>query len=96
MNSDELSIKITDHINNDLVRIGAIENRVTRIEGDMKSKVTYKMFYWVMGLAVTILTSLLGYMIVNIDNIRQTTYIIGKDVAKIQGVFQNYNVEIKP
>lgn len=95
MNTDELSVKITDHINNDLIRMGAVENRVSLIEHDMKNKVSYKMFYWTAGVLLTLLTSLLGYMTIKIDNIQVQTFATGKDVAKIQGVFQNYSFEIK-
>lgn len=94
MNCEELTILTKTHIENTNQRFLQVENRTTNLEENMKNKVSYKIFFWVFGVMLTILLALLGYISTKIDSIQQTTYLTGNRVASIQAVFENAGLKI--
>lgn len=94
MNTQELTVLVNKHIGDDDKRICTIETKITNIEKEMKNKVSYKIFFWVFGILLSVLTGLLGYLVTKVDSIQQITYTTGKDVAEIQGIFKQNDISL--
>ena len=65
------------------------------------SKVDFKHFYWVIGILVTIQMAILGYIIMQnqnmsdqINDVSRTTTAVQVDVSSLKGVLSNYDIKI--
>jgi len=61
------------------------DKRLTIIETEMKGKVSYKQFYWVIGIMMTILMSTIGYLIDQIHELQINQYDVAREVSTMAG-----------
>lgn len=91
MNIEVLEQKLTSHIQESDRKYLELAESIKNIRTILEQKVSYKTFM----LIFSILTGVLGYMIWQMDIIRDKTSITAEKVSAIETVFQSYNIEVK-
>lgn len=90
---DTLTIKIAslqkgqdrqETINNDIfVKINHLH----------ESKVSYKMFFWILGVLLAVLIAMSGWVATQLSDIQSNTNQVKNQVSFIDGVFKDHNIQ---
>jgi hypothetical protein len=74
----------------------------TKFESDMakvwtaiSNSVTYKHFYWVIGVLITILIAVVGFISTQISTLQSDSAAIKSSVSRIDGKLEPYNIEFR-
>jgi len=67
----------------------SLQSDMKRLDAELKNKVAYKVFFWVVGILLGIVMSLLAYMTNQIHDIQEKTYTISNSVSTIAGFLEN-------
>lgn len=89
---DTLSLKI-ESLEKGQIRQETINNDIfVRLE----NRVTYKMFFWILGVLLVILIALFSWIAVELDNIQSSSDQVKNQVSYIDGVFKENNLQFNP
>jgi hypothetical protein len=94
-NIESLIIKLEDHINESERRLNTLCASVDKINIEMSQKVSYKNFTWIIGILISVLMTMFGYIASQINDIQKASISTEKNVSLIQGKLEPYNVEFK-
>lgn len=72
-----------------------INNSVKDIENALVNKVSWKEFTLILGLMITVLMAMFGWIAWQISDLQRTSENTNKNVSMIQGKLEPYNVEFK-
>ncbi len=84
----ELNAEFLAHRNESDRRHNELGSKIRDVEKALESKVSYKHFYWVIGILISILISICSYTAI-------TTTQTKEDVALVKGRLEPYNIEYK-
>ena len=65
---------------------------VKEIKTEMSAVVTFKFFYWVVGILVIIQTSILGYIVMQIREVANVSEKVQQDVSYLKGKLSPYEI----
>lgn len=82
--------KIHDKLNDHDQSINDLKLMVSTIERDLRGKVSYKMFWSIIGILMTVVTGLLGIIYATVEKINDRTYTTQQNVSEIQGTLKAY------
>lgn len=72
-----------------------ITNQLKDINKELKNKVSYKEFIWIIGIMILILMAMFGWIAYQIGELNLTVNSTEKSVSMIQGKLEPYNVQFK-
>lgn len=65
-----------------------------KIEGLQDNKVSYKMFFWILGVLLTVLIAICTWISTQLDSIRADGAQVKNQVSYIDGVFKDHNLQL--
>jgi hypothetical protein len=66
-----------------------------KVRNTLSNCVTYKHFYWVIGVLVTILIAVVGFISTQISTLQSDSVEIKSSVSRIDGKLEPYNIEFR-
>lgn len=63
------------------------------MNAQLENRVTFKHFYWIVGIALTILLSVFGFISAQLKDLSLTTSSVQQDVASLKGKLSPYEIE---
>ncbi len=94
--------RFEDHLKESDDKYKIVLAHIKEIRSELENRVTYKHFTWVLGILITILISLFGYIANQITDVQGVINVMSKDVSntnsnvsRIQGKLEPYNVYYK-
>lgn len=72
-----------------------IERTEAKIDGVEKSKVSYKHFTWILGVLISLLLAMFGYISTQINDMSKNVSDAKTSIASVQGKLEPYNVQFK-
>lgn len=58
----------------------------------LEGKVSFKHFYWIIGILVSIQTAILGYIVLQNKDLWQVTSLVQVDVSSLKGKLEPYEI----
>lgn len=92
-NSTTVSIRLEDHIKDSDRRIGDNCNDIQRLYTMVDSKLSKGNFAWIIGIMMTILMTVLGFLTTMVVDIQKSSTTTEKTVAQIQGRLEPYDIQ---
>lgn len=92
---EAIATKLEAHMQEGERRFKSAENRLDILELNMGSKVSITSASWAIGILITILISMFGWISVQIADMQKTTTTTKENVATIKGRLDPYNIEFK-
>ena len=90
-----LIVKLEDHINESEKRLNSMCISIEKLNTEIDEKVSYKNFTWIIGILISILMTMFGYIASQINDIQKASISTEKNLSLIQGKLDPYNVEFK-
>lgn len=72
-----------------------VEDNMETVVSALSNTVTYKHFYWVIGVLVTILLAVVGFISTQISALQNDSAMIKSSVSRIDGKLEPYNIEFR-
>jgi hypothetical protein len=93
--SEILQTKLDAHIQECNRRYVEMTAELKEINGNLKNKVSYREFTWILGILIAILIGMFGWIAWSIADLQKTTASVNTSVAMIQGKLAPYSVQYK-
>jgi hypothetical protein len=92
MEIEILEQKIKDYSESNDKRICNVENDIKEIKTELGTKVSWIIFWSIMGILITIVGGMWWLLYTEIKDVRQTTTITSTSVSKIQGILEQAEI----
>jgi hypothetical protein len=90
---DTSSIRLDEHIKESERRLSENCEDIKNLYSLMETKLSKGNFAWIIGVMMTILMAVLGFLTTMVVDIQKTTSVTEKSVSLIQGKLEPYDIE---
>lgn len=73
----------------------ACNSEMENLRTQLDNKVSYQLFYWVIGILITILLAVMGYVVQQNKDIAATTVATQIDVSALKGKLDPYEIQFQ-
>ncbi len=71
----------------------SIASDIKALRIGMNDKVSFKHFYWIIGIMITLLAIVSGYIATQLKDISMTTTVVQSDVSFLKGKLSPYDIQ---
>ena len=98
MNEQEKTRERLHNLENNYMVVKAIqddmEKRLDVVEGELRTKMPLTQFYWIFGITLTILGSILGYIVWQVNDVQITSRDTRDIAVGLEKIFDNIDIKL--